>query len=176
MIRSLEGKSPKVHPTAFISETAYIVGDVEIGENSNIWPGAVIRGDEGKIVIGRNVTVQDNSVVHGDADVYIGDNVTVAHGVICHAERIESNVLLGNGAVVNWGVHIGEYSLVGSGAAVVDGAKIPPRSLVLGVPARIVGQVQERHIALIQRVAQNYVRKGQRYKKEGNLEASSYMR
>ena len=88
MIRSLGGKTPKIHPTAFISEAAYIVGDVEIGEGSSIWPGTVIRGDTGKITIGKFTNIQDNSVLHGDDDVIIGDNVTIGHRVMCHGRNI----------------------------------------------------------------------------------------
>lgn len=170
MIRSLNGKTPKIHPTAFVSESAYIVGDVEVGENANIWPGTVIRGDDGKVVIGKNTCVQDNSVVHGDADVFIGENVGIAHGVICHADRIESNVLLGNAAVLGNGTQIGEFSIIASGAVVRDNAKVPPRSLVAGVPGEVKGQVSERHLELIKHVWETYVKKGQMYKKEGNLE------
>ena len=81
MIRSFKGKTPKIHPTAFVSEAAYVLGDVEIGENSSIWPGTVIRGDSGKIIIGKNTNIQDNSVVHSDADSWIGDNSTMGHSV-----------------------------------------------------------------------------------------------
>ena len=82
MIRSLDGKSPKIHPAAFVSEFAYVIGNVEIGEGSSIWPGAVVRADMGKITIGSFTCVQDNSVVHGDADVVIGDRVVIGHQVL----------------------------------------------------------------------------------------------
>ena len=132
MIRSLDGKSPKIHPTAFVSEFAYVVGDVEIGEGSSVWPGTVIRADAGKIAIGKNTCIQDNSVVHGDDDVSIGDNVVIGHRVMCHAKTVGNSVLIGNGAVVNDGVEIGEYSLLASGCMVVDNMQIGPRSLVMG--------------------------------------------
>ena len=111
MIRSVNGKTPKIHPGAFVSEAAYVIGDVEIGEGSSVWPGSVVRGDAGKIVIGKNTCIQDNSVVHGDADVDIGDDVVVAHRVVCHGRSIGNRVLLGNGCIVNDGVHIGDDSL-----------------------------------------------------------------
>ncbi|MDD9995610.1 MAG: hypothetical protein OXS35_07695 [Dehalococcoidia bacterium] len=88
MIRSINGKTPRVHPGAFVSEFAYVVGDVEIGEGSSVWPGTVIRGDSGTVVIGKNTCIQDNSVVHGDADVEIGDDVVVGHRVLCHGRVI----------------------------------------------------------------------------------------
>ena len=84
MIRSLDGKSPKIHPGAFVSEAAYLVGQIEVGEGSSIWPGTVIRADMGKITIGRNTCIQDNSVIHGDADVLIGDGVVIGHLSLIH--------------------------------------------------------------------------------------------
>ncbi len=170
MIRSLDGKSPKIHPTAFVSEFAYVVGDVEIGEGSSVWPGTVIRADAGKISIGKNTCIQDNSVVHGDDDVTIGDNVVIGHRVMCHAKTVSNSVLIGNGAVVNDGVEIGEYSLLASGCMVVDNMQIAARSLVMGVPARIRGEIGERHADLIDRTGSHYVERAQRYKSQGGLE------
>lgn len=170
MIRSLDGFTPRVHPTAFVSESAYVIGDVEIGEGSSVWPGAVVRGDSGRISIGRYTCVQDNSVVHGDADVVIGDYVVIGHRVLCHARTVGDRVLIGNGATVNDGVEIGEDSLVASGAMVVDNTGVPPRSLVVGVPGRVRGQVTERHLALIRRYGEAYAEKTRRYKGQGNLE------
>ena len=171
MIRGLDGVSPRIHPTAFISESAYVIGDVEIGEGSSIWPGVVVRADSGRITIGRHTCVQDNSVVHGDADVVIGDNVVIGHLVMCHAKTVGDRVLIGNGATVNDGVEIGEDSLLASGAMVVDEMKIPARSLVMGIPGRIRGQVDQRHIELIKRTSEIYTQKAERYKRLGNLES-----
>ena len=171
MIRSLDGVWPRIHPTAFVSEFAYVIGDVEIGEGSSIWPGAVVRADMGKVSIGRFVCVQDVSVVHGDAEVTIGDDVVIGHRVMCHARLVGDRVLIGNGAVVNDGVDIGDDSLIASAAMVVDNMEIPARSLLAGVPARIRGQVEDRHVELIRGYRDNYVRKAERYKRQGNLEA-----
>ena len=171
MIRSLEGKSPTIHPTAFVSEAAYVIGDVEIGEASSVWPGVVIRADMGKIAIGRYTCIQDNSVVHGDDDVVIGDRVVIGHRALCHARTVGDGVLIGSGATVNDGVEIGRDSIVGSGAMVVDGMSIPPRSLVMGVPARVRRTVEERHVELVRATSEEYVRKAQRYKGQGGLEA-----
>ncbi len=166
MIRSFRGKAPNIHPTAFISEASYIVGDVEIGENSNIWPGVVIRCEGGRVVMGKNVCVQDNAVIHG-GDMYIGDNVAFGHGVMSHVERIEGNVLIGNGAVLgNW-VSIGEHCLIAAGSIVVEGTTIPAYSLVRGVPAKVVGPVTEKHLEVIRGVWEPYVRLGRAYKREG---------
>ena len=114
MIRALDGIMPKIHDSAFVSEFAYVIGDVEIGPGSSIWPGTVIRADMGAIKIGKFTCIQDNSVVHGDSDVLIGDNVVIGHRVLCHAAIIETRCLIGNGAVLNDGVKIGTGSLVGS--------------------------------------------------------------
>lgn len=171
MIRSLDGKSPRIHPSAFVSETAYIVGDVEIGEGSSIWPGAVIRADAGRIVVGRFTCIQDNSVVHGDADVRIGDRVVIGHRVLCHARTVGDGSLIGNGAIVNDGGEIGEGSLVGSGSMLIENMKVPSGSMVLGVPGRIRGAVQARHLRLMESTADHYVEKARRYKRQSNLES-----
>ena len=106
MIKAFNGKTPKIHKDAFVSEFAYLVGDIEIGAYSSIWPGVVIRADSGKISIGKNTCVQDNSVIHGDADVEICDSVVIGHRFMCHAAVVKNKVLLGNGCVVNDGVII----------------------------------------------------------------------
>ncbi len=170
MIRSLGDKTPKVHPAAFVSEAAYVVGDVEIGENSSVWPGTVIRGDSGKITIGKNTNIQDNSVVHSDADSWIGDKVTIGHGVICHARNIASNVLLGNGCVLNDGVEVGSYSIVAAGAVVLEDMKFEERSLIVGAPGKFKTNVRERHIEMIKSTAEHYVDRGRQYKASGGLE------
>lgn len=167
MIRSFGGKSPQIHPTAFVSEAAYVVGDVEIGAYSSVWPGAIIRGDHHKIVLGAYVDIQDNCVVHSDGDAHYGDYVTLGHHVICHATAVGPHCLIGNGAVVNGDVEIGEYSIVASGAVVLERTKIPSRSFVTGVPAEVRRQTEERHHKMIRDTAEGYARNGQRFKEEG---------
>ena len=170
MIRSLGDATPKIHPTAFISEFAYVIGDVEIGEGSSVWPGAVVRADMGKIVIGKHTNIQDNSAVHGDADVEIGDYVTIGHKVLCHARTVESRAVIGNGAVLNDGVEIGEYCLIASGTMLVDNVKIPSRSLVVGSPGKVLREVGERHLAKMKWYCDVYMEKTKKYKAQGNLE------
>ena len=165
MLRALEGKEPAVHPTAFVSEYAYVIGDVEIGERSSVWPGVVIRADMGRITIGRQTCIQDNSVVHGDAEVAIGDGVVIGHKVLCHARRVGDRCLIGSGATVNDGVEIGEDSLVASGAMLVENMVIPARSLVMGVPGRVRGAVEERHTELINSTCDGCFEQAQRYKR-----------
>ena len=167
MIRSLNNHAPKIDPTTFISEQAYVVGRVHIGEGSSVWPSAVVRGDTAAIVIGRYVNIQDNSLVHADNDATYGDYITIGHGAVCHARRVESHVLIGNGAVVNDGVEIGEFSIIASGAVVLEDVKIPPYSLVVGVPAGVKAQVQQRHVELIKRTANEYAEKARLYRESG---------
>ncbi|MBM3939311.1 MAG: gamma carbonic anhydrase family protein [SAR202 cluster bacterium] len=122
MIRALGGKSPRIDPIAYVSEAAYVIGDVSIGAHPSVWPGAVIRGDHGHIAIGSRTNIQDNSVIHSDADVVIGDHVTIGHRVVCHAVWVGNYVLLGNGCVVNDGVVVGSRAIVAAGAVVLERA------------------------------------------------------
>ena len=164
MIRTLGSKSPKIDPTAFVSEFAYVVGDVELGPYSSIWPGAVIRADSGKIQIGAGSNVQDNSVLHADADAKIGDNVTIGHGVVCHARMIGNGSLIGNGTTLNDGVILGESCLVAAGSTVVDNSEFGHKSLIRGTPAKAIGKIRSRHSELMQRAAASYVNRIATYK------------
>ena len=168
MIRSYQGKTPKIHPTAWVSESAYVVGDVEIGEYSSVWPGSVIRGDTIKITLGSYVDIQDNCVLHADSDAYYDDYVSLGHGVISHAKHIKSNCLIGNGATLNDGIILGEYSIVASGAVVLENREFPEKSFVVGVPAKARDdRTTPEHHARIRRTAENYSRKAQLFKSEG---------
>ena len=167
MIRSLGTKTPKIHPDAFVSEAAYVVGDVEIGEGSSIWPGVVIRANHHKIKIGKFVNIQDNAVIHSDEEASYGDHVTIGHSVMSHASSVEEYCLIGNGAVVNSYSNIGHHSLVGSGAVVLEQVVIPPGSLVLGAPAAVKREVMERPRELIDRIWKEYWDNAQEFKKSG---------
>ena len=168
MIRSYQGKTPKIHPTAWVSESAYVVGDVEIGEYSSVWPGSVIRGDTIKITLGSYVDIQDNCVLHADSDAYYDDYVSLGHGVVSHAKHIKSNCLIGNGATLNDGIILGEYSIVASGAVVLENREFPEKSFVVGVPAKARDdRTTPEHHARIKRTAENYSRKAQLFKSEG---------
>ena len=138
MIRSFNGRTPKIAESVFISEAAYVVGEVELGENSSVWPGAVIRGDSGNIRIGKNTNIQDNSVVHGS--VTIGDNVHVGHGAIINCHRIGNNVLIGMNAAILHDVEIGNLCIISAGCLVSQGMKVPNKSFVAGVPAETKGE------------------------------------
>jgi len=173
MIRSFDGKKPKIARSAFISEAAYVIGDVEIGENSSVWPGAVIRGDFGKIIIGNNTAVEDNSVVHSGSlsseigDVVIGSEVHVGHGAVINCRRIGDNVLIGINATILHDAEIGDSCIVGAGCLVSQGMQVPDGSFVAGVPGEIKGKVSPRHAVWIQRAPQGYVELAERYKAQG---------
>ena len=141
MIRSFEGKMPKIAESAFVSEAAYVIGDVEIGEGSSVWPGAVIRGDFAKIKIGRNNLIEDNCVIHTGVPIEIGDNNTIGHGVVIHSLKIGNSNLIGMNATVLDDAEIGSNCVIGAGCLVSQGMKIPDNSFVVGVPGKIKGQV-----------------------------------
>jgi carbonic anhydrase/acetyltransferase-like protein (isoleucine patch superfamily) len=136
MIRTFNGKTPKIAESAFISEWAYIVGDVEIGENTGVWPGAVIRGDFGSIRIGNNCQIEDNSVVHSGTSMEIGNNVIIGHSAIIHGLKIGNNVLVGNNATILDDADIGDRCIIGSNSIVSTGQKVPSDSLAIGIPVR----------------------------------------
>ncbi len=161
IIKPYRGIYPKIHPSVYLSDNVYVIGDVEIGEDSSIWFGTVVRGDVNYIRIGKRTNIQDNSVIHVTHDTHptiIGDNVTVGHGVILHGCILKNNILVGMGAVVMDGVEIDDYVLVGAGALVTPNKKIPSGVLVAGVPAKIIRDLKEEEIELIKESADNYVK------------------
>ncbi|MBM3942273.1 MAG: gamma carbonic anhydrase family protein [SAR202 cluster bacterium] len=166
MIRSLDGKTPRIHPSVFVSEGAYIVGDVEIGENSNIWPGAVIRGDYGRIVIGANCSIQDNCVLHAEGYMELGDNVVMAHGAVVHGGQLGQHVLLGVNAVVLDNARIGSFCLIGAGVIVRSGFHIPDHSLVVALPGKVLPLSKEQEAQLLMAPAK-YAQNGRRFLQEG---------
>jgi len=157
MIRTFNGKTPKIADSAFVSEWAYVVGEVEIGENSGIWPGAVIRGDFGSIRIGRDCHVEDNSVVHAGTNVEIGDNVVIGHSAVIHGQKIGDNVLVGNNATILDNAEIGDHCIIGANSMVATGQKIPSNSFVVGVPAEIKRVLSSDEIeSMYRRMAERY--------------------
>ena len=166
MIRSFNGKTPKIAESTFISETAYVVGDVEIGDHSSVWPGAVIRSDNSKVRIGKYTRIEDNSVVHGG--VSIGDNVIVGHGAIINCRRIGNNVLIGMNATLIHGAEIGSFCVIGAGCLVSQGMEIPDNSFVVGVPARIQRQVStEQALFWLEKAPEHYAELVRLYKQQG---------
>ncbi len=174
MIRSLNGKTPKIAESAFIAETAYIVGDVEIGENSSVWPGAVIRGDMGKITIGKNTAIEDNCVIHSGSpkipwieDIVIGDNVIFGHGALSNGKRIGNNVIIGIGSIILHDVEIGDYSILAAGCVATEKMKIPERSFVVGVPGKIKGEISDDQLWWTQNSPKIYSDNAQDFKRAG---------
>ncbi|HUL21355.1 MAG TPA: gamma carbonic anhydrase family protein [Thermodesulfobacteriota bacterium] len=168
MIRNFGKKKPKVDPAAFVSENAYVVGDVIIGRNSSIWPGAVLRADRFRIHIGCNSSIQDNCVIHaGVADVIIGDNVIVGHGSVIHCAQVGNNVLIGMNTTLGMLAEIGDTCIIGAHSMVKDNFKIPSRSLVVGVPARIKRRINRKEMERIISGANFYVDLSRDFKKNG---------
>ena len=144
----------------YIMESAEIIGEVTIGEHSSVWSKAVIRADDAPIKIGKNTNIQDMCVIHTDPGrpLEIGDNVTIGHGAMLHCRRIGSNCVIGMGAMLLDSVEIGEYSIIAAGTVVTENKKIPPRSLVMGIPGKIVREIKDEDIKRIEQGAQDYLR------------------
>lgn len=143
MIYAFEGKAPRIHPTAYVAPGATVIGDVELGEGVSVWPGAVLRGDVGRIVIGARSNVQDGSVIHVDTggETVLGRDVVVGHMAMLHSCRVADACLVGMSATVLSGSSVGEGSIVAGGAVVLQGQEIPPYSLAAGVPAQVKRQL-----------------------------------
>jgi carbonic anhydrase/acetyltransferase-like protein (isoleucine patch superfamily) len=160
VLRAFRGTSPRIHPTAFIDTSAQVIGDVEIGEESSVWMCAVIRGDVHSIRIGRRTNIQDGAIVHamtGTHPTSIGANVTVGHAALIHGCTIEDQCLIGLGAILLNGAHVGAGSIVAAGTLLVEGQRVPARSLVMGSPGKVKRLLTHAEIADIQRYADNYV-------------------
>lgn len=159
MIIPYRGKAPRVHPTAFIAPTAVLIGDVEVGEETSVWFGAVIRGDNGPIRIGARSNVQDNAVVHVSAGskTIIGDNVTVGHSAVMEDCVIGNGALIGSNAVVLNFARIGPKTLVAAGSVVPTGAEIPAEVMVAGAPAKVRKPLDGPAAGWVERGSPNYV-------------------
>jgi len=161
LLLTFQGHTPTIHPSAFVAPTATVVGDVVLGEASSVWYGAVIRGDVGSIRIGRRTNIQDLCVLHltgGGPPIVVGDEVTVGHRAILHGVTVEDRCLIGMGSILLDGCVIGEESLVGAGSIVLEGTRVPPRSFLAGVPAKVKGPIPESVHARLRESAEGYVR------------------
>ncbi len=159
MIIELEGKRPKLDPSVFIAENAMVIGDVEIGPQSNIWFHSVVRGDVNFIRIGSYCNIQDACVLHVEKDLnplFLEDGVVLGHRAVAHGCRIRKGSLIGIGAIVLNGADIGEESIVAAGSVVTPKTIIPPRTMALGIPARPVRALEERDFQMIRQAVQNY--------------------
>ena len=160
MLRSHRGVLPSVDPSAYVDESAQVIGDVAIGAESSIWMHAVVRGDVNRIRIGRRSNVQDGVVVHGmlhKHDVTIGDEVTIGHGALVHGCAIADRVLVGMGAIILNGATINSDSIVAAGALVTEGFTAPPRSLIMGSPAKVRRELTDDEVASVLGYATRYV-------------------
>ena len=165
LILPYRGVTPKLAPSVYLAETAVITGDVEIGEESSVWFGAVIRGDNEPIQIGEDTNVQEHTVMHTDPGfpVSIGTGCTIGHKAMLHGCTIGDNSLIGMGAIVLNGAKIGRNSLVGAGALVTEGKEFPDGSLIVGAPAKAVRSLNDNAIAMLRGSAEHYVANARRF-------------
>jgi carbonic anhydrase/acetyltransferase-like protein (isoleucine patch superfamily) len=155
-------KKPKLGKNVFIAKTATVIGDVTLGAHSSVWYGTVLRGDINRIVVGHHTNIQDNAVLHlaDDFPCVLGNWVTIGHGAIVHACTVGDETLVGMGAVILDGAVIGRQSLIGAKALVTQGTEIPPGSLVLGAPAKVVRKLSKEERAGLKWWAEKYVDNG----------------
>ncbi len=165
----LGSKRPRVHSSAMIAPNATIIGDVVVGSRTSIWPGAVLRGDYGRIRVGSNCSLQDNVVVHCSSQnpAVIGNGVTVAHSAIIHACRIGDECLVGAGAIIFDGAKVGTHSIIGVGSVVLEGRTIPPRSVAVGAPAKVLRRATDRDVRMIRESYRAYVKMAEKYTRTG---------
>jgi carbonic anhydrase/acetyltransferase-like protein (isoleucine patch superfamily) len=164
------GISPRLHDSVLVMDGGKVIGDVEIGEGSSVWPGAVVRGDVHRVRIGARTNLQDGAIVHVTTDrhaTFIGDDVTVGHRAVLHGCTVRERCLIGIGAIVLDGAVVGPEAMVGAGALVTPGTVVPPGSLALGSPARVRRQLTEEERAGLRETAAHYVELAARYRAEG---------
>ncbi|HEX2165680.1 MAG TPA: gamma carbonic anhydrase family protein, partial [Longimicrobiales bacterium] len=171
MVLTYRGKSPRIHPTAFVAPTAVLIGDVEVGAESSIWFGAVLRGDHEThgIRVGDRTSIQDNCVLHVSArgPTIVGNDVTVGHGAVFESCEIRRGCLIGMNAVILHGAVIDEHALVAAMSVVPEGMHVPPNTLVAGVPARIRKALTGESAGWVRNSAQHYVELSRSYLDEG---------
>ena len=166
MILSYEDKTPIVPKSCWVAANATVVGDIVLGEECTVWYGAVLRADSCSMRIGNRCNVQDNAVFHCDKDspLTLGEGVTVGHSAIVHGATVGDNVMVGMHATLMNHCIIGENSIIAAGALVKEGQVIPPNSLVVGVPAKVIRQVSPEQIEANRAAAAHYIEYGQRHK------------
>jgi len=167
MLIPYHGHSPQIDPSAYVQQSAQIIGDVVIGAQSSVWFNVVIRGDVHPIRIGARTNIQDNSTVHvtsGRWATIIGDDVTAGHAVVLHGCRIGDRCLIGIGAIIMDGVEIGDDCLIGAGSLLTPGTKVPSQSVVMGSPARVVRPLRAEELARLKESAGHYVAHAANYR------------
>ena len=162
------GNAPQVPPSAFVANEATLIGQVTLGEHANVWPGAVLRGDNEPICIGDATSVQEGAVLHTDPGwpLDVGANVIIGHQAMLHGCRIGAGSMIGMHSVVMNGAVIGDQCLVGAGAIVTEGKSFPDRSLILGAPAKRVRELSDAEVAYLAESASGYAKRGARYRTE----------
>lgn len=165
-VYELEGVAPQIAESAWIADSAQVMGDVQLGADASVWFGTVVRGDTAHITIGEGTNVQDASVLHADEGMplTIGRHVTVGHQVMLHGCTIGDESLIGIGAIVLNGAKIGKNCLVGAGALVTEGKEFPDGSMIIGSPARVIRQLTPEHIEGLRRSAQHYIHNARRFR------------
>lgn len=164
MIKPFCGIEPQIEESVYVSESADIIGKVKIGKNSSVWYNSVIRGDDEEIIIGENTNIQDGSVLHGEEKTIIGNNVTVGHRAIVHGAKIGDNSLIGMGAIVLDGAEIGEHCLVGAGALVTSNKKFEDGMLIIGSPAKAIRSLTDEEKKNLEKSAELYVKTAEEHK------------
>ena len=165
-IYQLDDLKPVVHPSSWVADSAQVMGNVTLAEDTSVWFGAVLRGDTSTITVGKGSNIQDNSVLHADIGMplVIGEGVTVGHQVMLHGCSIGNNSLIGIGAIVLNGVKIGNNCLVGAGALVTEGKEFADGSMIIGSPAKAVRMLSPEQIEALKMSARHYVNNANRYK------------
>ena len=166
MIETYGSHTPRIDERAWVHGSAVIIGDVELGPRVSVWPGVVLRGDQGSIVVEAESNLQDGTIAHctgGRSTTYIGPRVTVGHRVLLHGCRVEGDALIGMGSILLDNCVIEPWCIIGAGALVPEGRRIPSGSLVVGVPGRVVRQLSDAHIEAIRHGHEEYMRLSAEY-------------
>lgn len=174
MLLALGDRVPRVHPSCFVADSAQLIGSVELEDNASAWFNVVMRGDNEPILVGADANVQDGAVIHTDAGIVvrIGRGVTVGHQAMLHGCEVGEYSLIGIGAVVLNRAKVGRHCLVGARSLITEGKEIPDRSVVMGSPARVVKRVTDEQVALLEASAAHYVENARRFREE--LKAAAF--
>ncbi len=176
MIHSFLNSSPRIHETAFVTDDAIVIGDVEIGEDASIWFGSIVRGDVNFIRIGARTNIQDGTVIHVSSKTHstiLEHEITVGHRVTLHGCYVETGCLIGIGAILLDGVRVGANSLVAAGSLLTPGTQIPPGSLVMGSPAKVKRPLTDEELADLPRFWKNYVELKEHYRSRNGTDLQS---
>jgi carbonic anhydrase/acetyltransferase-like protein (isoleucine patch superfamily) len=166
MLYALGDRLPTVHPSCFVADSAHVIGSIALEEDASVWFNCVLRGDNDLITIGRESNVQDGTVIHTDSgiQVRVGRGVTIGHQVMLHGCEIGDYSLIGIGSTVLNRARIGRHCLIGAGALITEGKEIPERSLVMGAPGRVVRQLRDEEVMVLEGSAAHYVQNARRYR------------